>query len=227
MKNRAKYFDKHGSEIDITDACDRHGVLRNGFAMRVSTTMRDSMRARDALVGTGSHGPRGQQPGDICTIDGSAGHLRKVNGELVCVPLKSSDAKPAFTDGHNIVDPAAGLKPGWRMPTVQDRRAVRDAYAAYETSLVNRYRVGDGVQCPDCFGSGEINGEACSACNGNGIMSERSSRTSKGFGSSNEGGHNTPDPASDAQTMIRDHRANMDRLYAERDAELSNAWRTK
>jgi hypothetical protein len=155
--------------------------------------------------------------------------LRNVKGDLVCVPLKSQDAKPQFTDGSNLVDPAAGLKPGWRMPTVQDRTNVRDAYQRYEIGMTNAYRVGDGVQCSECFGSGEgPDGEACNACNGTGIMAERSSRTSKGgkgFGSTNEGGGN-PDPASDSLTLDQ-HRANMDRLYRERDLELTNAWRQR
>jgi hypothetical protein len=50
MNSRAKYFDKRGTEISADDALDRHGALRNGFAMRVPTTMRDSMRARDLLA---------------------------------------------------------------------------------------------------------------------------------------------------------------------------------
>jgi hypothetical protein len=177
MKNRAKYFDNRGTEISADDAFDRHGTLRDGFAMRVPTTMRDSLRMRDA--------------------------------------------KPQFTDGHSIVDPAAGLKPGWRMPTVQDRTKVRDAYQHYETSVTNAYRVGDGTQCPECFGSGEDEDGDCKACNGTGIMAERSSRTSKGgkgFGSTNEGGYDTPYPASDSRSV-------KDQAYSSYDNDLQNAWR--
>ena len=217
---KTKYFDKHGTEVSDDDAFDRHGALRNGFAMRVPTTM------RDADHGAGSHGPRGEVVGDVCmTDDKRQGRLRKVNGELVCVPLKSQDAKPAFTDGHNLVDPAAGLKPGWRVPVVNDRRAVTDTYRRVELGQTKAYRIGDKTQCAECFGSGEDeDGEDCDACSGTGIMSERSSATSKGFGSSNEGGYDTPDPASDSRTLDQ-HRQVIDQLYAERDAELQNAWR--
>jgi hypothetical protein len=57
---------------------------------------------------------RGDQPGDVCTIDGWPGHLRKVNGKLVCV----ADDK-----------------------TSQDARSIRDAaHQAYENDLVNAWR---------------------------------------------------------------------------------------
>ena len=35
---------------------------------------------------------RGQQEGDLCTINGAPGHLRKVNGKFECVPDRSQDA---------------------------------------------------------------------------------------------------------------------------------------
>jgi hypothetical protein len=151
MKSRAKYFDKYGTEISADDAFDRHGALRNGFAMRVPITMRDSMRGRDA--------------------------------------------KPQFSDGSSIVDPASGLKTGWRMPVVQDRRAVHDAYARYQTELINAYRVGD--------------------------IDERGEGKSL-FGSGNEG--RCPDPASDSR-QVMDHHQRMSELYDTHDRELANAWR--
>jgi hypothetical protein len=134
-----------------------------------------------------------------------------------------------ITDGRTD-DPLALNRPGFRVPVVNDRRAVRDAYQHYETSVTNAYRVGDGTQCPECFGSGEDEDGECSACEGTGIMPERSSGTSKGgkgFGSRNEGGYDNdePDPASDSRQAMDQHRQTMDRLYRERDAELANAWR--
>jgi hypothetical protein len=88
-----------------------------------------------------------------------------------------TDAKPQFTDGRTT-DPTALNRPGYRIPAVNDRRAVHDAYAKYQDELVNAYRA--------------------------------------------------PVPVSEAQ----DHRATVDsktidQLYAERDAELADAWRTK
>lgn len=108
-------------------------VLKDKGRVRISMTM------RDAVVGTGSHGPRGEAVGDLCTINGTEGRLRKVNGDMVCVPLRSSDAKAQFTDGRTT-DPTALNRPGFRVPVVNDRRAVNDAYTAYETSLTNAYR---------------------------------------------------------------------------------------
>jgi hypothetical protein len=49
--------------------------------------------------------------------------MRNVDGNLVCVPLKSQDAKPQFTDGHTT-DQLALHRPGFRIPIVNDRRAV-------------------------------------------------------------------------------------------------------
>jgi hypothetical protein len=165
MKSRAKYFDNRGTEISADDAFDRHGALRNGFAMRVPTTMRDAMRARGA--------------------------------------------KPQFTDGHNLIDPAAGLNPGGRMPVVQDRTKVRDAYQRYQTSVTNAYRVGDGEQCPECFGSGEDEDVECNACGSTGIMPDRRSRAVTG---------RSNDPASDSRSL-------KDQAYQSYDHDLQNAWR--
>jgi len=199
------------------DAFDDNGILKNHRSYRVSLTARDAVMARS---GTGSHGPRGAVVGDLCTIDGQSGRLRMVNGSLQCVPVKSSDSKPQFTDGYRPVDPAAGLRPGWRMPAIRDasQQAVADCYDRYNTSLVNAYKLHDGeMQCPECFGSG------CNSCSGSGVMPDASAGGSR-FGSRNEGGDDDPDPASDSITLDQ-HRRKMDRLYRERDAELSNAWR--
>jgi hypothetical protein len=123
-------------------------------------------------------------------------------------------AKPSFTDGYSIVDPAAGLKPGYRMPTTQDRSRVHDANDKADRQMRNQYKCGDQESvCPDCDGDGYIDGEQCDRCGGDGTVPEAGDKSR--FGSRNEGGD--PDPASDAQTM--------DRLYRERDAELSEMWR--
>jgi hypothetical protein len=41
--------------------------------------------------------------------------MRNVDGNLVCVPLKSQDAKPQFTDGHTT-DQLALHRPGVSNP---------------------------------------------------------------------------------------------------------------
>ena len=37
---------------------------------------------------------RGQQEGDVCTVNGAAGHLRKVGNKFECVPDKRQDSAP-------------------------------------------------------------------------------------------------------------------------------------
>jgi DNA polymerase IV len=115
-----------------------------------------------------------------------------------------------ITDGTD--NPLGLHRPGFRIPVVNDRRAVRDAYAKYETGLVNAYRVSDGeAQCPDCDGSGEDDdGETCATCHGRGTVSasERSS-----FGSGNEGHR-----SEDSRSVTRDQ------AYRDYDQALSSAW---
>jgi hypothetical protein len=72
------------------------------------------------------------------------------DGGRVRVSMLARDAamskhKPLITDGTNN---RFGLhKPGWRIPTVQDRRAVvRDAYETYETELCSRWQTDGDVE---------------------------------------------------------------------------------
>jgi hypothetical protein len=169
---------------------DDDKILKDGESLRVSMTTRDS-------------------------------RLSPLQRSVAASTGSRQDAKPAFTDGHNLVDPAAGLKPGYRMPTVQDRSRVHDAYDKADRIARNRYKCGDQESvCPDCDGDGDIDGEQCDRCGGDGTVSEADDKSR--FGSRNEGGD--PDPTSDSRTRDQ-HRQTMDRLYAERDAELANAWR--
>jgi hypothetical protein len=196
----------------FSDDFDERGVLRDGRSARVSLQMRDSLRRADA-------GPIGQREGDLCTRNGWSGTLKLgADGELFC-DIGRKDAKPVITDGRTD-DRMALHRPGYRINTSDTRQKVADAYAHYETSLVNRYKVGDGeMQCPTCFGSGVLNGEDCDDCDGTGIMPDYDNDTSNGegggFGSTNEG------PSSDSRNRsvsLDQHRQTMDRLYRERDA---------
>jgi hypothetical protein len=49
---------------------------------------------RNPPTGFGSGEVRVQRAGDLCTIDGHAGHLRHVNGVLTCVPDSNADTFP-------------------------------------------------------------------------------------------------------------------------------------
>jgi hypothetical protein len=232
---KAKYFDKHGTEVSDDDASDGDGVLRDGFSVRVPMTMRDAMRMRDADVGAtgaGEHGPIGQRPGDQCTRNGFPGTLRRgADGELFC-DIGRKDALPQITDGHRPVNPAAGMRPGWRMLTVEDRSRVHAAYDRYNTSVSNAYKICDGeIQCAECFGSGQgPDGDDCDACEGSGVMPDPTNAGAGGtlFGSRNEGGEDDdPDPTSDSRKVMDQHRKTMDRAYSSYDNDLANAWRRR
>jgi hypothetical protein len=177
------------------DLFDSNGLLRDGKSVRVPMQARDSARMTERQ--------RHQRVSDT---------LRDVNSKPLLV-----------TDGRTD-DTMSLHKPGWRIPVVNDRANVRDAYANYETSLVNAYRVGDGeMQCPTCFGSGVLNGEDCDDCDGTGIMPDVDSESNDeggGYGSTNEG------PSNDSHTVdLKQHRETMDRLIRDRDFADSNAWR--
>jgi hypothetical protein len=139
------------------------------------------------------------------------------DGAVYRVPLSMRDGRPPlradadtatgaytgpaiFTDGRSN-DPTAGCRPGWRIPIINDRRAVRDAYAEYENALKDAYRQQDGE---------DEDGDECEACGGYGVVNED---------------HSHADRRPLDQT-IQDHRTQMNQLYADRDAELSQMWRS-
>ena len=174
-------------------------------------------------TGAGSHGPLGARPGQPCTKNGWKGTLKRAaDGSLYC-DIGAHDAQPQFNDGSN--DATSGNRPGWRVPVVNDRRAVRDAYQKYDVRMANMYRLHDGeISCPACDGSGMASdsGGPCKICAGDGIIE------ADGYESSpDEAVQNTAadhDSRSLTQRM-QDHRRTMDALYRQHDAELSNMWR--
>jgi hypothetical protein len=234
MKNRTRDFED-----------DDDKILQDGHVLRVPMTQRDSLSPLQRAVadnavrdnnritdeayargrsfestGFGSHGPRGQQAGDVCmTNDKREGRLRMVKGQLVCVAVKQ-DAKPVITDGRTT-DPMALHHPGFRVPVVNDRHEVHRAYAADAAYLRNRYKCGDGERlCEDCNGEGyDEDGNVCSTCNGDGVMPEAKDQRKSRVGS-----NNMPDPASDSRTLDQ-HRQVMDQAYQSYDNDLENAWR--
>jgi len=213
------------------DAFDERGLLKDGRRVRISMTMRDAALSK-YTTGSDPRGPRGQQPGDLCTRNGAAGRLRMVNGELQCVPLKSQDARSVIVDGRTD-NPLAGNRPGFRLLSVADRRAVRDAYQNYERGLCNAYKVRDGERlCSDCAGSGyDDDGSVCPTCDGSGVIDDdntedRGTRRSR-FGSTNGNHSERVDNQTVRDQQTRDHRASMERLIAQRDAEDADAWRQR
>jgi hypothetical protein len=142
------------------------------------------------------------------------------SGCTMRIPMTMRDAAPSgttanrITDGHST-EPFALSRPGYRIPIVHDRRATRDAYAKYQTGLVNAYRLHDGeTQCPDCDGDGEDDdGETCATCHGRGAVSARERSTGEGFGSGNDGHR-----SEDSRSVTRDQ------AYRDYDQALSSAW---
>jgi hypothetical protein len=63
------------------------------------------------ITGFGERGSVGQRAGDVCTIDGKAGHLKMVNGALQCVPNRAdaADSRQATYDAYD-----ADLREAWR-----------------------------------------------------------------------------------------------------------------
>ena len=170
-------------------------------------------------TGAGSHGPLGARPGQPCTKNGWKGTLKRAaDGSLYC-DIGAHDAQPQFNDGSN--DATSGNRPGWRVPVVNDRRAVRDAYQKYDVRMANMYRLHDGeISCPDCDGSGIASEAAVPA---KPVQATASLEPTTYENSPDEVVANTAadhDSRSLTQRM-QDHRRTMDALYRQHDAELS------
>jgi hypothetical protein len=133
MSNKHQYY-RGDVRIDEAEALDPRGHIKDGITARVSATMRDapppSLWAQadprgSGSTGFGSSGQLGARPGQPCTRNGWQGTLKRAaDGSLVC-NIGRRDALPQFRDGG---DPTSGNKPGWRIPAVNDRQTVRDAY---------------------------------------------------------------------------------------------------
>ena len=81
--------------LDSDSYRERKALARDAYAEvehRLTNAWRDG-----PVNGFGSSGLRGQVEGDLCTIDGAPGHLRRVGGRLVCV-ADDEDEDTAFDD---------------------------------------------------------------------------------------------------------------------------------
>jgi hypothetical protein len=224
--SKHSYF-YQGREISEDAALDRRGLLRDGVTARVRVTQRDNNPWADPhsyeSTGQGEHGQRSQQAGDLCTLNGFPGRLKKVNGELCCVP----DTKDAvgFTDHSG--DPWSASRPGFRLRIGDTRKAQRDAIAEYERELTNRWRLGDQERtCSACDGSGEDEaGNDCPVCGGEGVLPAANETTDRQTAHASLAQRN--DDSRPLAQRMQDHKRTMDALYRARDAELENAWRNK
>ncbi len=152
----------------------------------------------------------GHQTNEDTALD-ARGRLK--DGYSMRVPMWMADAaratnmKAQLTDGSG--DPLAGNRPGFRLRVGDARRKVADAHAEYQRWVTNRWRCADQEKvCPDCDGTGEIDGEDCSTCGGSGFIEAANSA----FGSTNE-------PISDNRTVGRAG------IYDAYDRDISQAWR--
>jgi hypothetical protein len=125
--------------LRVTDgAGGTRGLSRPGFRLPVSERRTSDTATRDArqraydsyledltnawrtppagfggdptITGAGSRDPIGQREGDLCMIDGEAGHLEMVDGELQCVPDDPDSVDSA--DHYAIYD--AEVSNAWR-----------------------------------------------------------------------------------------------------------------
>jgi hypothetical protein len=141
----------------------------------------------------------------------SNGVLR--SGFSLRVPTMMRDSvRPLITDGRTD-DPMALHRPGFRIPVINDRRAVRDAYARYEADLIRAHRLVDKRTCLDCDNGVDDDGNQCETCNGSGTVSASERGTGEGFGSGNEGYR-----SEDSRSVTREQ------AYRDYDQALSSAW---
>jgi DnaJ-class molecular chaperone len=128
-------------------------------------------------------------------------------------------------------------RPGFRIADADAPLRARDAARAdYERELTRAWRgnrsCADAAAerlCPDCDGSGEIDGEECGSCGGTGMPAyegnaeeaERNTETHhEGLGRNRRRvDHRT------VQQAMRDHQNKMADIYDKLDHELSETWR--
>jgi hypothetical protein len=183
---------------------DDDEIVQDGQVLRVPLTMMDSMDpVQKAVARSGVRVTDGSGKGGL--------NLHRPGFRL--------DARKTTT----VRDPRGRLKETWETEEEEEDgisdaalRARDAAYRDYENQLLNAYKgkhdaasVEESV-CPDCSGSGEINGQPCRRCEGTGEIDEDEPDTS--------------DHRSIGQRM-RDHQTRMDKLYEGYDQQICDAWR--
>jgi hypothetical protein len=112
---------------------------------------------RGPPTGASSSGHRGAQPDDSCTLNGRAGHLRWIDGELKCIADRSilgedcalSDREAAHAEHRHYLENAwrspdaggvADHRPVRRADQMPTRDTVEQAYADHDEWLRNAWR---------------------------------------------------------------------------------------
>ena len=149
-----------------------------------------------SVTGAGSHG----RAGDACTINGRAGHLKLINGELQCVPDRQ--------DAASLLDPKEG------------DACVR---AAGLPGVLRRHRDGQLVCVADPdYGPGPKGHE--------GIVDRKTVRRDprgREEGTWEEEDDDDDDDDNRVERRTRDHRLTMDRLYSEYNEWISSRWKDR
>jgi hypothetical protein len=199
---RAEFFDRHGRPLAEHGARDRNGLLRDGVIMRTHMLAKDSARRQ-----------------------------------------RFADGRALFDSGTLVISDAdctgaSGNRPGWRVAdSPVNRQALHDARSAYLSDLRNAWRnpptlqkdwltVDARKECPNCDGTGEIDGEECPRCHGSGEIDNGDDDTDIDTASDNHG------PPFGSQ----DHGMTVDAMQQRRDAavapareamisDVANAWR--
>lgn len=103
----------------------------------------NAWRGDNPPTGAGERQMRGAAEGDICTTNGAPGHLRRVDGKLVCVPDRR-DAMYDPDDDEDEQDPRRrrrGNSAARAAETSADHRTVMDAlYQQYDTEIQNAWK---------------------------------------------------------------------------------------
>ena len=109
---------------------------------------------------------------------------------------------------------ARGQEEGWFETEEGDSASVGDAKKKEDPPVTGRSR------CPECDGRGVVHGKTCQGCGGDGWVDDDENNE--------DDDDNGETAASDRRTVdqiAHDHVAAMERLYAARNREISEAWR--
>ena len=245
-----EYFRRDGQPLPREQALDRNGIIRDGVVARTRMTMRDSANRftdgrsfwdanRASLLVTDAAalgGTKGNQPGF----------------RVADAPINAQDRAAAYRayedDLTNAWKGNVGSSRGTPPPGAYPYSAAAEGTACTINGRPGRLtKAGEGLvcepttkdartsdqgtmTCPDCGGNGIQAGHACPRCGGTGEVDtdndeeeyedRRQVDSGKGI-TAGSGGHMTLDQ------MRASHQQNMDRIYADHERELREAWRGK
>jgi hypothetical protein len=92
----------------VSDAFQRDLSIYDQYDEQVSRLWENPPRV------VGSSGPRGEREGDSCSVNGSRGHLRMIDGELLCVPDRSHQDAMTMDEVYRAYD--LEISQRWRTP---------------------------------------------------------------------------------------------------------------